>query len=725
VSTTENGAARNKLIGNKGLRRRLTVTLVGVALVSVVLLATVNFVFARQLINNSVESQLTAVRDTRVQALEIGAERLQSSVSALALNPSVAEALTEFSSEFDELNEDITSEQVDDLTTIYDTEALPPFVAAGVDIDATELVPTKVAGRYIQHQYISENPNVPDERDQLDDAGDGSGYSEAHATHHPVLRSLMTNSGMADLLLVEIDTGDIVYSTKKRIDLGTNSLAGPYADRGLGEVVEKLATVAPGDSVISDTFFYIPTSGEPVFFLASAVRSGSNVIGAVLTEVPVSALTDMMTAGQNWEELGLARTGESYIVGPGRPAIQPLPTLRTDTRAWLEDPDDYLSRHLKQYDDPDATKLIEIVGSPVLVQQVDNAAVTEGLDGDQFTGPVKNYLGTKTLAASGPAAVDGVNWAVVVEIDRSETDAALNSLLRRFLLVLALLLPSIAILGIFLARTLAKPADELVRSAARIANGDLDTEIEDLGQNELGDLGRQLEGVAQQLESQEQAILDEEQHINDMLGALLPARLVDRVRGGESAIGDILDTATVVSITIDDIPSTLATDNDLALEMADRLNEETLVLMERHGVERIQRSSGSQLYLTGLNQDDAEVSDAAEFALAAMQVVTEVAAEFGHQVTARAGMSSGDVATGVLGTSQLSFGVWGDPTGRARTLSSLARPGQVLAHGSVVEHLDQAWDIDALDELPGLADDIRAHVLNGRVEAPTSANDAR
>ncbi len=718
MSTAENGVAKNRLIGNKGLRRRVSVTLVGVALVSVLLLATVNFVFARLLINDSVESQLTAVRDTRVQALETGAKRLQSRVSALAINPTVAAALADLSREFEGLDDDLASDQVEDLTTIYDTELLPPFVTAGVDIDATELVPSSVAGRYVQRHYISENPNEFDERDRLDDAGDGSGYSTAHATHHPLLRALMENATMSDLLLVDADTGDVVYSTKKRIDLGTNSLDGPYADSGLGKVVEKLSTVAIGDSVISDTFFYVPTRGEPVFFLASAVRSGSDVLGAVVTEVPVEALTAVMTAQQDWARLGLGNTGESYIVGGDG-------TLRTDTRAWLQDPDDYLGRHLERYDDPDATDLIEIIGSPVLVQPVDNAAVTESLDGNQFSGTVTNYLGTKTLAASGPAGVDGVNWAVVVEIDRSETDTAVNSLLRRFLLVLAILLPSIAIFGIFLARTLTKPAQALVRSAERIAGGDLDTKIDDLGQNELGDLGRQLEGVARQLESQEQAIIDEEQHINDILGALLPARLVDRVRGGEQAIGDIFDTATVVSITIDEIPSTIATDNDLALEIADRLNDEALALAERHGAERIQRSSGSQLYLTGVNQDDARVADAAEFALAAMQVVSDVGAEFGFELAARAGMSSGDVATGVLGNSQLSFGAWGDPTGMAMTLASLAQRGQVLAEGSVVEELDRTWDTDGLDELPGLADDINAHIINGRIEAPTTANDAR
>ena len=702
---------------NTGLRRRLSVTLVGVALVAVLLLASVNFVFARLLIDDSVRQQLTAVRDTRVQALEIGARRLQSRVSALAANPSVAAALSDLATEFSELDEELTAEQRGDLTTLYDTEVLPPFVTAGLNLDAAGLVPTTVAGQYLQRHYITENPSGFDERDQLDDAGDGSGYSNAHSVHHPLLRALMENAGMSDLLLVDIDTGDVVYSTKKRIDLGTNSFNGPYVESGLGQVVDKLTTVAVGNSVISDSFFYVPTRGEPVVFLAAVVRSGSDVVGAVVTEVPVQALTSIMTAQQDWARLGLGETGESYIVGEDR-------TLRTDTRAWLEDPDDYLRRHLERYNDSDAVDLIETIGSPVLVQTVDNAAVTAGLDGKQFTGTVKNYLGTKTLAASSPAKVDGVNWTVVVEIDRSETDTAIRSLLGRFALLLALLLPSIALIGVFLTRTLTKPVDSLVRSAARIAAGDLDTEVEDLGRNELGDLGRQLEGVARQLEAQEQSILDEEQHINDMLRALLPARLVERVRSGERAIDDIFDTATVISITVE-MPASVTSDHDLALEIADRLNEATLPLLARYGVERIQRSTGSQLYLTGLSQDDARVTDAAEFALAGMQVIADTAAEFGHDITARVGMSTGDVATGVLGSNQLSFGVWGDPTGMARTLSSLAQPGQILVDSGVVAQLDRSWDIDALDELPGLADDIDAHVVNGRVGTRVTGSDDR
>jgi class 3 adenylate cyclase len=260
-----------------------------------------------------------------------------------------------------------------------------------------------------------------------------------------------------------------------------------------------------------------------------------------------------------------------------------------------------------------------------------------------------------------------------------------------------------------------------VKSAARIAGGDLETGVEDLGRNELGDLGRQLDGVAHQLEAGEQAIIDEEQDIIDLLSALLPGRLVDRVRQGEDAIGDIIDTATVVSITVDGMPSASGADQDLALEITERLDEEMQALMSRYRIERIQRSPGSQLYLSGLNSEGTCAADAAMFALAARDMVVELGTEFGQVMSARAGMAAGDVATGVLGTNQLSFGVWGDPPGMAVTLVAHARPGQVLADRSVTDELDGDWDLGPLEEFTTLADDVDAQVINGRVGAPSGS----
>ncbi len=379
-----------------------------------------------------------------------------------------------------------------ELTALYESEVLPPFVEAGVDISPGDLVPASPAGRYLQQQYIAANPAGFDERDALDDADDGTGYSAAHALHHPRLRALMENARMSDLILVDADSFEVVYSTKKRIDLGTNVVDGPYADRGLGVVLDDLASVAVGETVLSDSWFYVPTRGAPVFFLASAVRSGTEVVGAIVTEVPVEALTAAITAGENWDVLGLGDTGESYVVGIDR-------TLRSEPRSWFEDPDDYLRRYADR-NGQDAAELIETVGSPVLIQTVDNDAVSAGLVGEEFVGTVTNYLGTETLAASAPAGV-GVDWVVVVEQATSESNAALDSLLRRILLVVAVVAADHGhSRGVD--RSDPDQAARVARAGGRPSRrGDLDVDLGDFGTNELGDLGRQLEGVAGQLES--------------------------------------------------------------------------------------------------------------------------------------------------------------------------------------------------------------------------------
>ncbi len=129
-----------------------------------------------------------------------------------------------------------------------------------------------------------------------------------------------------------------------------------------------------------------------------------------------------------------------------------------------------------------------------------------------------------------------------------------------------------------------------------------------------------------------------------MLTAVLPARLVDRFRGGEEAIEDIFDTATIISATVDGIPEAVGVDQDVVLEIADRLNEEADGLMEQFGIERIRRSSGSQLFAAGLGHGDAQVAEAAQFAASIAALVPEIGAESGpraHRATRPLGRRGG------------------------------------------------------------------------------------
>ncbi|MCB0969365.1 MAG: HAMP domain-containing protein, partial [Ilumatobacter sp.] len=326
---------------------------------------------------------------------------------------------------------------------------------------------------------------------------------------------------------------------------------------------------------------------------------------------------------------------------------------------------------------------------PVLLQPVDTAAVSAALDGETFIGNTPNFLDRGTLAAAAPLDVADLGWVVVTEQQTSETRDELEQFVLAILLLLAILLSALAIVGLFLARVLARPVRPLVAAAGRIADGDYHTGVPDLGRNELGDVGAQLEAVAARLREQETSIEAEEERINEMLATVLPPALVDRVRSGERELAEVVDTATVISVSVTGIPAPSGAEQDAVVELTTRLADEAARIALAHGVERAQAALEHQVYVTGRGGTSVDADAAIAFARDVVAELPRVGAEFGVVVTARAGLSAGLVATGVLGSRQVSFGVWGTPVTDAATLDDHAAPGEIRLDASVVDELDQ------------------------------------
>ena len=701
--------------GQRSLRRRLTRRLVGLGLVSVILLAIVNLVAVYTLLQDGTRDQLSTLRELRADTVEQTIDSALGRVSVMGTDPGVAVALTELADAYRLIDDDIDDDQRTRLTESYAsvTDRYDAVEAPRPSTD--ELVPDSAAGRYVQYHYVADNDDEP--RAALDDAGDGSAYSEAHATHHPFLRDLAASigGGSGDLLLVDIDTLDVVYSVSKRIDLGTDVLDGPFADTGLGVVLDKLTGTAVEASTMSDTSFYLPDSSAPVVHIATTVRSNAEVVGVIVIVVTTELLTDIVTSGQNWELLGLGDTGDAYLVGADR-------TLRTIPRSWFSDPDEYLDRYLDVGGDERAAELMQFTGSPVLLQTVDNPAVDAALEGEAFIGGTSNYLDRGTLTAAAPVRVDDLGWVVITEQQVSESRQEVEEFVVAIAIVLAILLSTLVVIGLFLARVLTRPVRPLVAAAGRIADGDYHTEVPDLGRNELGDVGRQLESVAARLREQEAAIEQEESRINEMLATVLPPALVDRVRGGERELAEVVDTATVVAVSVHGIPAPSGADQDAVVELTTRLADESARVAQRHGVERAQAALEHQLYVTGRDRVGIDAARALSFAREIVATLPQVAAEFGVTITVGAGLSSGLVATGVLGSHQVAFGVWGTPVGDAIALSDRAEPGQARADTGVVDELP-VGTFDAIDDVDDewtLSDDVAAPRDESDLAPPTA-----
>lgn len=712
--------SRTKQSKGGSLRRRLALTLIGVTLLSVLFLGLVNYNAARGLLIKTVDEQLTSLQAARSQAISNGLSAVKGQVAAVAEDRALVSALQDLTAGYAELSSE--PGQLQD----SESAALESFYQGAFDAAVAEgyqpppldtLVPSSPAGRYLQYHYIVENPFPPDQRSELVAADDPSAYTTAHREHHGSLAAMATGLGADDFLLIaRSDDEGIVYSTEKRVDFGTELGAGPYRDTALAEAVfDRLATVPAGEAVIVDFESYVPASGEPVMFIASAVRDEAEVIGAVAVGLPIEALNALTTAEEDWTGIGLGDTGETYVVGPDR-------LMRSDARIWLEDPEAYLDKLEAAGYPPDVAMTIARNESTVLGQPVETESVLLGLDGKRFEGREANYLDDKTLTAAGPLGIDELDWVVVAGLATSEAANTLESYVWGVLLAALILVPLVALLGIFVADRLTRPVQPVVETANRVASGDLQAEAPHLGRNEYGDLANRLNHLTAHLREQESVLRQQEQEITDVLLAALPPRLIDQVRKGEQALGDVIDTATVIALSVSGLFDEANPDDESGVELSSLLSQRLEATASRLGIERVRSSSDEHLFTAGLGTPEIAADEAVQFIEEVRAALVEFAEETGARPTYRAGLSAGELATGIQAGSQLSYGVWGNPQRVALGLNAVAAPGQILLDESVASALGSAWELEPAVGLVNLTGDpIGASLLIGRRHAKSVA----
>ena len=583
-------------------------------------------------------------------------------------------------------DESLSTSQLEELDAWYEEIVVSPVNDAGLGpVTLDDARPQTPAAQYLQYHYtIGFTDRVV--RAAAVDAGDGSAYSEVHSEVHPALSEIAEIGGYGDLLLVS-SSGDIVYSTDKRIDFGTNLQFGPYSDTVLADtVLSDLRNERIGESVFSDIEIYLPGDASPAFFVAAGVRRDTEVIGALVVEIPGEALDAITTAGGEWEEVGLA-SGESYVVGADK-------VLRSESRLWLEDPDAYLDK----VDDPELAALIQVLGSPVGLQPVDTEPVRVALEGDPFQGTAKNYLGRSTFSYASEIDAEGVDWVVVADIPLGDAREPLMDYAKRIGLVLAILLPVAAVMGLWMARRLTRPIPPVVDAAVAVAGGERDPDLPEMGNDEFGDLARRLRLMAGELGRQEQELADEYETQKNLLLTVLPNRMVED-DGAVSGTGDVVETATVIAVSLERAVGDVRRGEDELVEVLHEVLELAETLAERHGVERVRASVDRYLFLAG-------IGNAADGAGDALAFVGELAPAIGEQARSRdvelsvhIGVSSGLVATGMLERGSLTFAAWGEPVRRALAIGALARSDEVLVDASTAESAGHSGLMPATDVL--------------------------
>lgn len=530
-------------IANKLFFAFLSLTIIAIATASAI-----SFQQSRGSLEKAAFDQLTSVREMKAFQIEDYLKFIANQVVTFSADRMVIDTMRELKSAFHALESDLDTAEEDLLKVdaqqkrYYESEFLPRLAPNLQHAPVvSDYLPTPLNTRLLQHLYVSGNPYNTGSKDFLDDAGDGSTYTRLHKEFHPVFREYLQKFGYYDIFLIDIKKGEIVYTVFKEVDVGTSLMEGPYANSGLARVFRSAKDATSPDFVAIDDFKpYQPSYNAPAAFIASPIFDGDQQIGVLAFQMPIDRINLIMTNDQNWSEVGLGKSGETYIVADDF-------RLRNQSRFLIEDSENYFLM-IESVGTPPATiEQIRNLNSSIGLQEVRTEGTRAALAGQSDTRIFDDYRGVPVLSSYRPLEIEGLHWVIMSEIDEAEAFAAIRELSRRLILTTALLLVFAFVAAIVFSRTITRPLARLRENSKMLASGQLDIEIDTSGRDEIGALARDFDYMRGSLKK----VVDELALLNSGLEQEVADRTA-KLESSERRVTSILNNAADGIIVIDE-----------------------------------------------------------------------------------------------------------------------------------------------------------------------------
>jgi len=666
------------------IRSILLIMLLLVSVASSVVVGLIGYVNGRESLREAAFSRLIEVRDSRAREMHELFDTIESTLLLNARGESVREAVQAFAAGFAELDQgELTDDERAALEQYY-TQTFGPKLAeaTGQTVDASTLVPTDPAQAYLELHYTVP-PADFDAALAVDDAGDGSAWSEAHAQYHDYFRRMTQLFHYEDVLLLDTQ-GNVVYSAYKGVDLGTNLDTGPLHRTNLATAYAQALTGNVADTVVfTDFAAYPPSLGVPAAWGVTPVAVDGTIVGALAVELPVDSINQVMTGGGDWESSGLGKTGETYIVG----AEDNL--MRSASRDLIEHPDDYERLAIAAGTPPEAARQAVETQNTLLVQPVRTSAVSDAAEGQTGTTLAIGYLGSETIAAYAPLDLNGLDWVIVAEIDSSEAFAPVDVFTRNLVLSSAIIVLVVSLLSLIIAGVIVRPLRRLRDAARRIAAGEQGVQVDAGTSDELADVGSAFNDMSRSL--QVKALLLEEQQAENerLLLSLMPEPLVKKYKEGAQTI--VLDHQEV-SVLFADIVGFEAFSRGMPSEEAlEKLNEIIRAFddaADKYGVERVRTTRSGYLASCGLTIPRVDnARRMVDFAMELERIAERYGGKHGAALSIRAGIDTGTVTSGLVGQAHIAYDLWGDAVNLAFQLQGTNRDSGIFLTQQVVDRM--------------------------------------
>ena len=673
---------------------RLSLVILLVALTSLVITSVVGLQRGGEVADTVLRSRLSSIGAARADEVERYVESLERAAVGQAISPSTAQAISDFTDAYEQLNtEQPTADDEAAVNTFYqDVVAAELSIVRGRPVIAGGLAPRGQAAISLQAAYV-----VPSggQSGLLDDAGDGSEWSAVHRTLHESFNEFAIQTGVDDLYLIEPTSNTIVYSTAKGIDFATSLLTGPQSGSALAVLIQSFGDrPEPGIAELRDFTSYTAAGDEPSLFVASPVYDGDSLAGFVAIRIGPERISSITTNDGSWS--AESETGETYVVASDN-------LMRSDARQFIQDEPAFLATAAELGTlTASQARGMRTFGTTVLFQPIDNDDVDAALDLPPNLAESTSYLGAEVLQARRALDIDGLDWAMISEVESQEIERPIVGFARNLLIAIALFLVTITFIAARwsgrLLQTLRIVSTRLraIRSGQSLEDGAHATPLPDGAPSEFIGLAADIDTMLKTLTTRNADAAERAAERRQLLRRILPPQAAQRAEAGDHDVVEQIAHATVAVIVIRGLGPLMQTGaTGEARALLDRFVEEADALARQRGLERIRLTGDAYFAACGTVRPHIDhAARTVSFVLDVRDLVRDLADDR-ELISITAGIDSGPVTVGLTGGSHLVYDAWGPAMQRAADLARMDGSNTVFATLAVQKQLPSAFEMVA------------------------------
>lgn len=639
------------------------VGLVGIAIGSWILLREV-----RSSVLTQCGNQLISIRAGKSEALQAYYGTLENEAKLLAGSELVLDASKSFIRGIDELNSMELDPGVSQEVEKYYKNTWVPLLNSlkKEENNYADFLPNSKSETMLQYEYITRCQYGDKDRILLESGEKQNLYNKAHAQFHPKFRDFIKTYGFYDLCLVNAVSGQIIYTTDKEIDFGSNLYSGPFKNSHLAQVVKASVTNKSSSVVFSDFDFYKPSLDEPAAFLAVPVEESGKIITILVLQISSQSIDDIMTSNKQWGKIGLGSTGEVILVG--RDFL-----LRSNSRFFIEDRKKYFDDLLRTNFPESTIRRMETNDSSILLQSVQTQATRNAFAENPGVSMLEDYRKIPVIAAYQKVMLGGHDYAVVAKMNQNEAFKIHSVMENTLLFIIFITCAVVLMLASFLTNHyLIKPISALLMAANKTAEGDYSTILRARRNDELGALAEAFNRMCAKIKTSTQAIEDKNRENEALLLNILPAPIAERLKGGSTNIADSFPDVTVLFADI--VGFTHLSETLEAQVLVKLLNElfldfDNAALVNQ--IEKIKTIGDSYMAVCGMpNAREDHAIRMMHMAVRMLNISREFSLKHNLDIKLRIGIHTGKVVAGVMGKSRFIYDVWGDTVNMASRMES-------------------------------------------------------